>query len=98
MNQDPRPPTCASRASFRCSRASGPTARQRSCARLPRVQAGPQVTVAVVSFETRDLLRECLRALAGEVAAVCVVDNGSTDGSPDMVRDEFPAVRLLEPD
>ena len=55
----------------------------------------PDVAVAVVSWNTRDLLRECLRSFEGvDEAEVWVVDNASTDGSPDMVRDEFPWVRL----
>jgi N-acetylglucosaminyl-diphospho-decaprenol L-rhamnosyltransferase len=53
------------------------------------------VAVAIVSWNTRDLLRECLRSLEGLVEAeVWVVDNASTDGSAEMVRDEFPSVRL----
>jgi N-acetylglucosaminyl-diphospho-decaprenol L-rhamnosyltransferase len=55
----------------------------------------PAVAVAVVSWNTRDLLRECLRSLAGEERAeVWVVDNASSDGSAEMVRSEFPSVRL----
>lgn len=60
----------------------------------------PAVTVAVVSWNTRDLLDACLGALRGDHeagrAAVVVVDNGSTDGSPALVRDAHPWVRLLE--
>jgi GT2 family glycosyltransferase len=53
------------------------------------------VAVAVVSWNTRDLLRECLRSLEAEpLAEVWVVDNDSGDGSADMVRSEFPSVRL----
>jgi N-acetylglucosaminyl-diphospho-decaprenol L-rhamnosyltransferase len=59
------------------------------------------VVVAVVSWNTRDLLAGCLRSLqpdgvAGR-CAVWVVDNGSTDGSPDLVRSEFGWVHLVEP-
>jgi N-acetylglucosaminyl-diphospho-decaprenol L-rhamnosyltransferase len=55
----------------------------------------PEIAVAVVSWNTRDLLRECLRSLEGEsLAEVWVVDNASTDGSAQMVHDEFPWVRL----
>jgi N-acetylglucosaminyl-diphospho-decaprenol L-rhamnosyltransferase len=54
------------------------------------------VAVAVVSFNTRALLERCLASLAGEDAEVWVVDNGSTDGSAEMVRSEFPRVRLVE--
>jgi GT2 family glycosyltransferase len=55
------------------------------------------VTVAVVSFNTRTLLRACLASMRGPLPPeVWVVDNGSQDGSPDVVRQEFPEVRLVE--
>ena len=53
------------------------------------------VTVAVVSYETRDLLARCLDALSDQPADVWVVDNGSRDGSAEMVRSRFPGVRLV---
>jgi len=62
----------------------------------------PDLSVAVVSYNTRDLLRACLLSLQARQAEgeaileVIVADNGSGDGSPDMVRAEFPAVRLVE--
>jgi len=53
----------------------------------------------IVSFNTRDLLRDCLRSLpeacAGRSSEVFVVDNRSHDGSADMVEREFPGVRLV---
>lgn len=59
----------------------------------------PDISVVIVSFNTRDLLRECLAtlrpALAGLSAEVFVVDNASLDGSPDMVSREFPDVNLI---
>jgi GT2 family glycosyltransferase len=59
----------------------------------------PQVSVVIVSFNTRDLLRECLGSLAREAGGVphetIVVDNASCDGSADMVAAEFPDVRLI---
>jgi N-acetylglucosaminyl-diphospho-decaprenol L-rhamnosyltransferase len=51
------------------------------------------ITVAVVSFNTRDLLERCLASLSGSGADVWVVDNGSTDGSQGLV----PPERLIEP-
>jgi N-acetylglucosaminyl-diphospho-decaprenol L-rhamnosyltransferase len=58
-----------------------------------------QVAVAVVSWNTRELLSQCLRsfepAWAGGVAEVWVVDNASEDGSAEMVRADFPWVRLI---
>jgi GT2 family glycosyltransferase len=60
------------------------------------------VAVAVVSWNTRDLLAECLRSLAPDAHAgradVWVVDNGSSDGSQDMVRHEFGWTTLVEPE
>ena len=61
----------------------------------------PQVCVAVVSFNTREPLARCLTALRADVEAhlveVVVVDNGSRDGSPEMVTERFPWARLLLP-
>ena len=53
------------------------------------------VTVAVVSWNTRDLLADCLASLEGEDVEVWVVDNASTDGSPELVRERFPGVELV---
>jgi N-acetylglucosaminyl-diphospho-decaprenol L-rhamnosyltransferase len=62
----------------------------------------PPVTVAVVSWNTRDLLAACLDSLKRDVdrriAEVWVVDNQSTDGSAAMVADRFPWARLECPD
>ena len=50
----------------------------------------------IVSWNTRKLLRECLASVVAQAPTeVVVVDNGSTDGSAAMVREEFPAVTLL---
>ena len=61
--------------------------------------ARPDVSVVIVSFNTRDMLRDCLRHLqtsSEEVACeTWMVDNNSRDGSPDMVQDEFPHIRLI---
>lgn len=55
-----------------------------------------EVTVVVVSYNTQDALRRCLAALSSQdVAKTVVVDNGSEDGSPEMIRKEFPAVDLV---
>lgn len=57
-----------------------------------------QVSVVVVSYNTRELLERCLGALQaqnGIQTQVVVVDNASTDGSPEMVRERFADVELL---
>jgi N-acetylglucosaminyl-diphospho-decaprenol L-rhamnosyltransferase len=60
------------------------------------------VTIAIVSWNTRDLLARCLESLAPEVergrAEVWVVDNASSDGSPDLVRERFDWVHLVASD
>jgi GT2 family glycosyltransferase len=59
----------------------------------------PDVSVVVVSFNTRDLLRECLMTLREETEGisneVIVVDNVSRDGSAEMVEEEFPEAKLI---
>jgi GT2 family glycosyltransferase len=56
------------------------------------------LTIAIVSLNTRDLLEACLRSVftsRGVAFEVYVIDNGSTDGSADKVARDFPAVRLV---
>lgn len=56
----------------------------------------PDVAVAIVSYNTREVLRDCLRTVvANAPAQIVVADNGSTDGSVQMVRAEFPSARVL---
>ncbi len=57
------------------------------------------ISVLIVSFNTRDRLRECLTALRSQTGDVrfetVVLDNASHDGSADMVQLEFPEVILV---
>ena len=66
---------------------------------MPRVAAPPEVAVAIVNWNTRELLARCLRSLQPEAdagrAEVWVVDNASDDGSAELVRREFPWARLI---
>ena len=58
----------------------------------------PDLSVVIVSYNTRRLLRDCLLSLCasrGLALEIIVVDNNSPDGSADMARDEFPDVILL---
>ena len=56
------------------------------------------LSIVILSYNTREILRDCLRAvqenIAGLQAEVFVVDSGSTDGSIEMVREQFPWVDL----
>jgi len=57
----------------------------------------PAVSAVVVSYNTRDLLLECLHSLQAVTPPIetIVVDNASADGSADAVRRRFPAARLV---
>lgn len=63
----------------------------------------PTLAVIIVSWNVRELLRRCLRAVAASLAGadiayeLLVVDNASCDGTPAMLRADFPHIRLLEP-
>jgi N-acetylglucosaminyl-diphospho-decaprenol L-rhamnosyltransferase len=53
--------------------------------------------VVIVNYNTREDLRACLNSvLAAGPRQVVVADNGSSDGSREMVRETFPGVDLLE--
>ena len=64
----------------------------------------PRVGIIVVSYNTSELLRRCLDSIfepdggAALSAEVVVVDNASTDGSPEMVAREYPQVGLISND
>jgi len=57
------------------------------------------ISIIIVSFNTRDVLRECLQSVERESAGlrveVLIVDNHSSDGSPEMIESDFPRVRLF---
>ena len=59
-----------------------------------------KLSVIIVSWNTVDLLRQCLTSLLEEDSQipfeVIVVDNASSDGSTEMVKKEFPHVRLIQ--
>ena len=58
------------------------------------------LSIIIVNWNTRALLQACLSSIfrhrPGFAFEVVIVDNASRDGSPDMVRREFPGARLLE--
>jgi GT2 family glycosyltransferase len=59
------------------------------------VTDAPEVTVVVA---TRNRRAELLATLSRHEAPVILVDNGSTDGTPQAVRERFPSVTVVELD
>ena len=71
------------------------------------------LSIVIVSWNVRDLLRRCLQSVVTEArpspddgvfcigdweVEILLVDNASTDGSSEMVRDEFPQIQLIAND
>lgn len=58
-----------------------------------------KLSVIIVNYNVRAYLEQCLRtvftALEGLEGEVFVVDNQSTDGSVELVREKFPQVKLI---
>jgi GT2 family glycosyltransferase len=54
------------------------------------------IAVCIINYNTRDLLRECLRSVLMQNAdEIIVVDNASTDGSAEMMKAQFPSIPLI---
>jgi N-acetylglucosaminyl-diphospho-decaprenol L-rhamnosyltransferase len=63
------------------------------------------LSIVILSWNVCDLLRQCLKSVARDrplsadhpllATEIIVVDNASSDGSAEMVRAEFPDVRLI---
>jgi GT2 family glycosyltransferase len=60
------------------------------------------LSIVIVSWNVKDLLGRCLQSLLEAsqstldlTSEIIVVDSASSDGSPGMVCDQFPQVRLI---
>jgi GT2 family glycosyltransferase len=60
----------------------------------------PEISVVIVTWNCRQMLKDCLQSLRDQLPAksgeIIVVDNASSDGTADLVRREFPEVKLFE--
>ena len=63
----------------------------------------PKLAVIIVSWNTRQLTLQTIQTLLTDIEAhgstqteVWVVDNASTDGTSQAIREAFPAVKLIE--
>ena len=58
----------------------------------------PNLSIIIVSWNVRELLQNCLRSVLAETnlaMQIIVVDSASTDGSPEMIAEQFPQVELV---
>ncbi|MHC4126626.1 MAG: glycosyltransferase family 2 protein [Planctomycetota bacterium] len=73
-----------------------------ACPIAPRPAELIDLSVVIVSWNTRELIRGCLEAvfkgLGALSAEVIVIDNGSSDRSARMIAHEFPQVHLIAND
>jgi hypothetical protein len=57
------------------------------------------VSIIIVSYNTRELLQDCIRSIIdstkGLACEIIVVDNNSTDGSQQMLNETYPDVKVL---
>lgn len=52
-------------------------------------------TIVIPNYNGISYIEKCLHSLAGEPARIIVVDNGSTDGSREIIQEQFPGVELI---
>jgi len=61
----------------------------------------PNISICIVTYHSKDLLRDCLQSLRENTTLdneVIVVDNGSQDGVGQMLQQEFPGIQFLAND
>jgi GT2 family glycosyltransferase len=58
------------------------------------------VSIIIVNYNTKNLLKQCINSVfektRGIEFEIIVVDNASTDGSQQMIRNDFPEILLVE--
>jgi N-acetylglucosaminyl-diphospho-decaprenol L-rhamnosyltransferase len=64
---------------------------------MAEAAAAHDIDVVIPTWNRFDLLERCLNALAGQTVGhtAIVVDNGSSDGTPELIRERFPATRVV---
>ena len=59
-----------------------------------------QVSIIIVNYNTKELIKNCINSIYKYTQdiqyEIIVSDNGSTDGSIEMLKSEFPNVILIE--
>jgi hypothetical protein len=59
----------------------------------------PDLSICIVTYQSKDYLNECLRSIYGNANRftyeIIITDNRSTDGTVEMVQAEFPDVQVI---
>jgi GT2 family glycosyltransferase len=59
----------------------------------------PEISISIVNFNAKDKLKGCLESIRKNISGidyeVIVVDNASSDGSVEMIKNEFPSFRVI---
>ena len=59
-----------------------------------------KLSIVIICWNDRKVIANCLQSIFGGTRStdfeVIVSDNGSADGSPEFIRQQFPAVRVIE--
>ena len=66
---------------------------------LSPTEVPPEISVIIVSWNASGYLEKCLGSLSSGIARtyeVIVVDNNSSDGSPTMIMNKYPWVKLIQ--
>jgi GT2 family glycosyltransferase len=59
----------------------------------------PSISAVTITWNSREVISGCLESLLAEgtdIAEIIVVDNASTDGTRELIREQYPTVRLIE--
>lgn len=71
----------------------------RSRRSLAKNRANPELSVIITNYNCKDFLGDCLSSISENLSSpnveVIAVDNSSSDGSPEFIRENFPWVKLI---
>ncbi len=58
------------------------------------------ITIGIISYNTKDLLVDCLESIAGQSSSALeqtvIVDNNSSDGTQEFIKRKYPQTKLIE--
>ena len=58
----------------------------------------PPITVGIVTYNGRQILQPCIDSLLAQTypnVQICVINNASTDGTPEWVQQNYPSVNVI---